>query len=302
VFTVVVRQEHDESRLTVEADELTVGRSDDNGLVLPLGHVAPRHARILHRGSGEFVVVDLGTQTGTFVNGTAVSQPTPALAGDRVRIGSYELELGAPDAAARREDREAALVRLVQEQPDEDAPRLVYADWLEEMGQRERAEYVRLQVQLGRLGERDDDALSDAGRRLRQLADDLPIMWRAQLARQPIERCGVAFELACPKSWDKLARTVREDVRFCTACESEVHYAASIAEARHHASMGRCVAVDVVVRRRPNDLDPERASERPTRTAGIILPRTPLPDLAPPSPDDDATLNDDLIPATERDP
>ncbi len=45
---------------------------------------------------------------------------------------------------------EAALVRAVCEAPDDDVPRLVYADWLEEHGRPERAEFIRLQC--GRAG------------------------------------------------------------------------------------------------------------------------------------------------------
>ncbi len=35
--------------------------------------------------------------------------------------------------------------------PDDDTPRLVYADWLEEHGETERAEFLRLECQLARL-------------------------------------------------------------------------------------------------------------------------------------------------------
>jgi uncharacterized protein (TIGR02996 family) len=41
-----------------------------------------------------------------------------------------------------------ALFRAICEQPWEDTPRLVYADWLEENGQPERAEFIRLQIAL----------------------------------------------------------------------------------------------------------------------------------------------------------
>src|SRR4051794_27217534 len=34
------------------------------------------------------------------------------------------------------------------EHPDDDAPRLVYADWLDENGNPERAEFIRAQVRL----------------------------------------------------------------------------------------------------------------------------------------------------------
>jgi uncharacterized protein (TIGR02996 family) len=41
-----------------------------------------------------------------------------------------------------------ALFRAICEQPREDTPRLVYADWLEENGQPERAEFIRFQCEF----------------------------------------------------------------------------------------------------------------------------------------------------------
>ena len=42
---------------------------------------------------------------------------------------------------------EAALLRAIREMPDEDPPRLVYADYLDEEGHAARAEFIRLQVE-----------------------------------------------------------------------------------------------------------------------------------------------------------
>lgn len=44
-----------------------------------------------------------------------------------------------------------ALLDAILADPEEDTPRLVYADWLEEHGQGERAEFVRVQVELWHL-------------------------------------------------------------------------------------------------------------------------------------------------------
>lgn len=46
-------------------------------------------------------------------------------------------------------DERTALNRAVVEQPDDDTVRLVFADWLEEHGEGERAELIRLQVWHG---------------------------------------------------------------------------------------------------------------------------------------------------------
>lgn len=42
----------------------------------------------------------------------------------------------------------AAFLRAIAEQPDDDLPRLVYADWLDEHGEPERAEFIRVQCEL----------------------------------------------------------------------------------------------------------------------------------------------------------
>jgi uncharacterized protein (TIGR02996 family) len=46
---------------------------------------------------------------------------------------------------------EEALMATIREQPDSDAPRLVYADWLEEHGDPLHAEFIRVQCEIHRL-------------------------------------------------------------------------------------------------------------------------------------------------------
>lgn len=46
-----------------------------------------------------------------------------------------------------------ALFQTILENPDDDAPRLVYADWLEEHGDSARAEFIRVQCQMAVLNE-----------------------------------------------------------------------------------------------------------------------------------------------------
>jgi len=51
---------------------------------------------------------------------------------------------------------EAALLAAILAFPDEDTPRLIYADWLQEHGQEERAEFVRVQCELAKLPEPEE--------------------------------------------------------------------------------------------------------------------------------------------------
>jgi uncharacterized protein (TIGR02996 family) len=50
---------------------------------------------------------------------------------------------------------EDAFLQAVRDDPDDDAPRLVYADWLEERGDVTRAEFIRVQCELERLAADD---------------------------------------------------------------------------------------------------------------------------------------------------
>lgn len=62
---------------------------------------------------------------------------------------------------------ERGLLAAVCESPDDDVPRLVYADWLDEHGRPDRAEFVRLQIRQRQL---TGAAAGAATRRLKWLA------------------------------------------------------------------------------------------------------------------------------------
>jgi uncharacterized protein (TIGR02996 family) len=60
-------------------------------------------------------------------------------------------------------------MRAVIDRPDDDAPRLVLADWFEENGEQARAEFIRVQVEIARLGEGDRARLKKLAAREREL-------------------------------------------------------------------------------------------------------------------------------------
>jgi uncharacterized protein (TIGR02996 family) len=84
---------------------------------------------------------------------------------------------------------EGALLRAVIAEPDDDAPRLIYADWLDEHGQSERAEFIRVQVAAAGLP-RDDKRLRRLWRIERQLLARNRETWTAWL--WPVS-CGERF-------------------------------------------------------------------------------------------------------------
>jgi uncharacterized protein (TIGR02996 family) len=75
---------------------------------------------------------------------------------------------------------EGAFLADICEHPDEDAPRLVYADWLDDHGQPGRAEFIRVQCERARLPEGDDRQAGLAAREERLLLEHEGA-WRAGL-------------------------------------------------------------------------------------------------------------------------
>lgn len=69
---------------------LKIGRSSDCQLILDDDYVSTRHARIYPAGKG-FVVEDLGSTNGTFLNDKRVITATPFTTSDTLRIGRTEM-------------------------------------------------------------------------------------------------------------------------------------------------------------------------------------------------------------------
>lgn len=68
----------------------TIGRIEPSDVVLPDGSISTKHARIL-RGAQGFMIEDLGSRNGTFVNSEKVSEKRPLADGDIVRLGKVIL-------------------------------------------------------------------------------------------------------------------------------------------------------------------------------------------------------------------
>jgi hypothetical protein len=81
------------------ADDLVLGRNPGCDVVLDDPHVSRTHAR-LHRAGDDIVIVDLGSTSGTSVNGTRISRPFVLMNGDEVDVGGVTLrfeEANVPD-------------------------------------------------------------------------------------------------------------------------------------------------------------------------------------------------------------
>jgi pilus assembly protein CpaF len=94
-----------ERRERYELNEITIGRVKGNDVLLPKGNVSKRHARLIVR-DGRYIVTDLKSTNGTYVNHRRITHATLVREGDRIYIGDFVLRIdgdGKVDPAASQE-------------------------------------------------------------------------------------------------------------------------------------------------------------------------------------------------------
>lgn len=99
LFAIVISEKGGAERREVfDRLELSVGRVQGNDLMLPKGNVSKRHARLVYR-DGRFIVSDLNSTNGTYVNRRRISQATIVREGDRIYIGDFVLRVELPEGS-----------------------------------------------------------------------------------------------------------------------------------------------------------------------------------------------------------
>jgi uncharacterized protein (TIGR02996 family) len=97
--------------------------------------------------------------------------------------------------------------------PDDDTPRLAYADWLDEQGDTARAEFIRVQIALARIGE-DDERRKDLRARERKLQEANADTWLGEADRM-LKSCRFdrglleVIHLRHPFDWERAADLFR---------------------------------------------------------------------------------------------
>ena len=86
-------------RLSIKTPIVNIGRADYNDLVLPDESVSTSHAK-LQRREGVWVLVDLDSTNGTFVDGDPIKGDAPLAPGATVRLGDVSLVFEPTDDAA----------------------------------------------------------------------------------------------------------------------------------------------------------------------------------------------------------
>ncbi|MEK9663920.1 MAG: FHA domain-containing protein [Candidatus Nanopelagicales bacterium] len=72
--------------------QITIGRAPDSTLVIDDDYASSRHARI-YPGEGGWIVEDLGSTNGTWIDRTRITSPTILTPGAPLRIGRTTLQL-----------------------------------------------------------------------------------------------------------------------------------------------------------------------------------------------------------------
>ena len=78
--------------LDLSQQQITLGRANDATLVLNDDYASSRHARIFPQ-DGQWIVEDLGSTNGTYLDRQKVTRPMPVPLGVPIRIGKTVLEL-----------------------------------------------------------------------------------------------------------------------------------------------------------------------------------------------------------------
>jgi pSer/pThr/pTyr-binding forkhead associated (FHA) protein len=89
---VIVAGAKEGLELPLGKEPLTIGRSSESGLVIRDDYTSTHHARLM-LWDDQWVVQDLDSTNGTFLDGDRVSIPTPVPLNTPVRIGTTSFEL-----------------------------------------------------------------------------------------------------------------------------------------------------------------------------------------------------------------
>src|SRR5688572_29385306 len=100
MFAIIITEKGGEQRRMVfDKAEVTIGRVQGNDIVLPKGNVSKRHARIVLK-DGKFIIVDLKSTNGTYVNGRKITSPLVIKETDKIYIGDFIMGVDESGAGA----------------------------------------------------------------------------------------------------------------------------------------------------------------------------------------------------------
>ncbi|WP_405907636.1 MULTISPECIES: FHA domain-containing protein [unclassified Streptomyces] len=79
--------------VALQGQTISLGRAHDSTIVLDDDYASSRHARIYPDRDGQWIVEDLGSTNGTYLDRNRLTTPTPIPLGAPIRIGKTVIEL-----------------------------------------------------------------------------------------------------------------------------------------------------------------------------------------------------------------
>ncbi len=73
------------TRWVIDRDNMIIGRGEDCDIILPSRQVSRNHARV-RRSGGRYILEDLGSKNGTFINGKELTEPYTLQDGDEIQV------------------------------------------------------------------------------------------------------------------------------------------------------------------------------------------------------------------------
>ena len=108
MFSVILMEKGGpERRLSFDKEELTIGRISGNDIILPKGNISKRHARLVVK-DDKFIVIDLKSTNGTYVNKERISAPRVVGDDDKIYVGDFVIQLLGVGAVPPRHDESTA--------------------------------------------------------------------------------------------------------------------------------------------------------------------------------------------------
>src|ERR1700756_3899324 len=109
MFTIIIQEKGGEQRRMVfNKAEVTIGRVQGNDIIPPKGNVSKRHSRIVLK-DGKFIIVDLKSTNGTYVNGRKITSPLVVKGSDKIYIGDFILSIEELAGAGASADDSASM-------------------------------------------------------------------------------------------------------------------------------------------------------------------------------------------------
>ena len=100
----------DITALLKNKDKIIIGRAENSDVRLPQLTITRNHASI-KKENNQYIIEDLGSKNGTFVNGKRISQPTTITPDDNINIGTFRFRLTKPAEDIRKDKHNAIIAQ-----------------------------------------------------------------------------------------------------------------------------------------------------------------------------------------------